>query len=809
MPSSNGQVDEAREWCGQLAAALDEAQSNAQALLEKYQAIADRAEHFFLTMDFGFLYSPQRGVFHIGYNVDAERPDDNYYDLLASEVRLASLIAIAKGDVPERHWLHLGRPLTELKGMRALLSWSGTMFEYLMPSLLMRSYGNTLLDQSVDAVVEHQIDYGRQRNVPWGVSESGYYRFDNNQIYQYRAFGVPGLGFKRGLGDDLVVTPYASVLALSHRPQEVVANLDQLTEMGMLGDYGYYEAVDYTPARLATGREHAIVRSYMIHHQGMILLSLANYLQDQRMVERFHSDPRIQSAELLLQEQIPYHAPLEESIHEDNVVAPAVQPDIAAAPWRVPVQHPFPLVHFLSNGRYGTLITNAGGGFSRWTEMDLTRWRADATRDDWGTWVYLVDQESGELWSIGAQPTATALSQREVHFYAHRADFQCVVNEIAAIMEVTIPPDDDVEIRRIRVTNQGDRPRRILLCSYGEVILGPQAADWRHPAFNKLFVESEHWSETNTLFFRRRARAADEDPIFLAHTLVVEPDREVTGAHTADRAEFLGRGGSPRTPAALGAGSPSLGGATGSGLDPIMALAQAIELAPHTTAELAYVTTAAGSRAAVVEQVQRYHDWSQIQRGFDQARTQSELELRRLDLNTEGLQRIQQLLSLLFFPHSALRAEPEVLAANREGQPGLWPLAISGDCPILLVRVANEEETALVAELLARSHLLAQSRVADRSRHPEPDRKRVCPGTAGPDSPFADAHGVRFLAEPTGRYLSSRRAQLERGSPDATHVCRPRRTGWRQGFTGRATQPATYAATCIAGLCAHVQPRRD
>ncbi len=415
-PGPIAQVEEARQWSSRLTAALDEAQTNALALQEAFESLAARAEKYTLDMDFGFLYSPQREVFHIGYNVDAEKADGSYYDLLASEARIASLIAIAKGDVPEKHWLHLGRPLTEVEGMRTLLSWSGTMFEYLMPILLTRSYANTLLDQSIYAVVAYQMDYARQKGVPWGISESGYYRFDQDQNYQYRAFGTPGLGFKRGLGDDLVVAPYASLLALPVRPQAVMDNLATLAKMGMLGDYGYYEAIDFTPGRLDLGQEYAIVREYMVHHQGMTLLSLANYLRGERMVNRFHADPRIQSAELLLQEQIPYHAPLEEESDEEGVPTLNIQPSVVASPWRVPVQSAFPQVNYLSNGRYGVLITNSGGGYSRWQDKDLTRWSADATQDNWGAWVYLQDDESGELWSLGAQPTVTAIGRARSEF---------------------------------------------------------------------------------------------------------------------------------------------------------------------------------------------------------------------------------------------------------------------------------------------------------------------------------------------------------------------------------------------------------
>ncbi|MCZ7666745.1 MAG: hypothetical protein M5U34_05700 [Chloroflexi bacterium] len=208
-------------------------------------------------MDFSFLYNPQRHVFHIGYNLENGRLDENYYDLLASEARIASLVAIAKRDVPPKHWLHLARPLTQLPEGLTLLSWSGTMFEYLMPPLLTNSFPGTLLAQSCRTIVKYQIDYGRQLDIPWGISESGFYTFDNALNYQYRAFGVPGAGFKRGLAEDRVIS-YASLMALSIDPKAVVANLHHLLQYQMMGMYGLYEAIDFTPSAWSWGRNQRL-----------------------------------------------------------------------------------------------------------------------------------------------------------------------------------------------------------------------------------------------------------------------------------------------------------------------------------------------------------------------------------------------------------------------------------------------------------------------------------------------------------------------------------------------------------------------
>jgi len=701
-------MDEAHIWCNQLSEGLDSARMVAEGFLINCRDLGEQAEAYLQAMNFQFLFDPRRQVFHLGYNVGSDNLDPNHYDLLASEARLASLLAIAKGDVPQSHWLHLARPITRLDGVRPLLSWNGSMFEYLMPSLLMRTYKGTLLDQTCREVVRAQIAYGRHKNVPWGISEAGYYGFDDNLNYQYKGFGVPGLGFKRGLGDDLVISPYASLLALSLDPQAVVDNISRLIEHGMLGYYGFYEATDYTPSRQHLGQKSAIVQSYMVHHQGMILLSLTNYLQDEMMLRRFHADSRVQSTNLLLQEQVPQQVAAEAPHPEEISALRPIQPRPSLRPWHAPVDAPLPQAHFLSNGRYCLLITSAGSGYSRWQEMDLTRWRSDTTLDDWGTWVYVQDKDTGDLWSAGHQPCGFSSEKQDVLFYAHKAEFQRRDHDISLRMEITVHPADDVEIRRITLTNHSDRRRRLRLTSYAEVVLASSAADQRHPAFTKLFVESEFLPELSTLLFRRRPRSAKEKPIYLAHLLLTDGNNNVT-SHESDRTRFLGRSRTIHSPEALTGDNPGLSGTTGATLDPIMALSQEIELDPHEKNQLVYITLASSSRQGALTLAHRYQTLSAVEEAFAQALSHSERELHRLDLTTLELEHIQQLLSVLLYPHAALRANPATLAANTKGQPGLWPYAISGDYPILLVRIGSDEETGLVSELL-RAHAYWRNR---------------------------------------------------------------------------------------------------
>jgi cyclic beta-1,2-glucan synthetase len=694
---SADQIQEALTWCNQLRERLNSTQLRVKTLLAGYRNLAFQAEAFFQAMDFRFLFNTEREVFHIGYNVTREKFDDNCYDLLASEARLGSLLAIAKRDVPQNHWLHLGRPMTSVVNVRTLLSWSGTMFEYLMPTLLMESYEQTFLTQSCRAAVDYQIAYGQEKNVPWGISESSYYAFDTNMTYQYRAFGVPGLGFQRGLTQDLVITPYASLLALRLRPQAVRQNMDHLDDLKMRGLYGFYEAIDYSQSRLLR-QDHAIVQSYMAHHQGMILLSLTNYLLHDPMIRRFHTDPAVQSVEMLLQEKVPNRAPVEYP-HQDETTAQALrQAHVTLAPWSVPVDATLPQVHVLSNGRYSTLITSAGGGYSQWQGLGLTRWQADTTSEAWGTWIYLQDQDYGTVWSAGYQPTRVTPNSQQVLFYPHQAEFQRRDHDITLHMQITVTADDDVEIRQITLANHSDHERHLRLVSYGEVLLAPQTE--QHPAFNKLFIESEYVPENNMLLFHRRPRAADEKPIYLGHLLITDADNKISSTYDGDKMRFVGRGMTALAPAALQQDALGLSQQVGITLDPIMSLGQDLVLKPHATARLAYLTLATHSRQEAISLADRYKEWPSITRAFDSARRQNELALRQLDLDAPQLALIQQVLAALLYPSAKLRASSDVLSANTKGQSGLWAFSISGDYPILLVCIRDAIELPLVQELL-------------------------------------------------------------------------------------------------------------
>ncbi|HEX6202945.1 MAG TPA: glucoamylase family protein, partial [Thermoanaerobaculia bacterium] len=598
---------------GPAVTAVPAAAAPEPALAERLAALAARADAFAEAMRFGFLYDPQRRIFAIGYRLaDAEVPgrlDASYYDLLASEARLASFLAIARGEVPQSHWFHLGRLVTNVDGAPTLLSWSATAFEYLMPLLLMRSYPETLLDQSCRMAVRAQRRYGAERGVPWGVSESACNVVDRHGTYQYKAFGIPGLGLKRGLGDELVVAPYATALAVTVEPTHAVRNLRRLAAEGLAGEHGFYEAIDYTRRAASdedgppAGGRGTVVRTYMAHHQGMTLVAIANALAGQPMVERFHADPRVRATELLLQERVPRRVAITRPrpVEETHRTPPA--PAAAVRRFRSPHTR-FPHSQFLGNGAYTAVVTNAGGGASHWRGRSVTRSRQDATRDPAGQLLYLRDVRSGVVWRPTYQSGAGESADYRVTFQPEKAVFRRREAGIATLLEIAVSTEDDVEVRRLRITNHDDRPREIEVTSYAEIVLAPPEDDLAHPSFVKLFVESEYLPDSAALLFRRRPRGADEDALWAVHVLALEGRPQGPVEWETDRARFLGRGRGAADPEALD-GRP-LSGTTGAVLDPVASLRQRLRLPPGGSARLAFSTGVATRRDDALALAHKY-----------------------------------------------------------------------------------------------------------------------------------------------------------------------------------------------------------
>ncbi len=614
-----------------------------------------------------------------------------------------SFVAIAKGDLPVKHWFRLGRDVTLIDGGSALISWSGSMFEYLMPLLVMGEPAGSLLENTTRLVVRRQMEYGRELRVPWGISESAFNRRDLNLTYQYSSFGVPGLGLKRGLSQDLVISSYSTGLATMVDAKAAAQNFAVLAAAGGRGRYGWYEALDYTPVRIPEGQTVAVVRAYMAHHQGMTLVSIANALCHEAMRSRFHAEPIVRATELLLQERIPRDVAITFPRAEEVAEAEKTREIVAPMVRRFRSPHdPVPRTHLLSNDRYVVMMTAAGSGYSHWRDLAITRWQEDVTRDAWGSYVFLRDVGSGAVWSAGYQPSCVEPDSYEVKFAEDRAEISRRDGTITTKTEVVVSPEDDAEVRRLSITNLGSRTREIELTSYAEVVLASSSADDAHPAFSKLFVQTEFVDGVGALLATRRLRSPGDSPVWAAHISVVEGDALGDLQFETDRARFLGPGREIRNPVSIVDGAP-LSNTVGDVLDPIFSLRLTVRIAPGATARIAFWTLVAPSRTEVLDLVDKHRDSSAFDRAATRAWTQAQVQLLHLNTSPEEAHLFQRLANHILYSDPTLRPSSEVLKLNDCPQSGLWPHSISGDLPIVLVRTDETEDLEIVRQLV-RAH---------------------------------------------------------------------------------------------------------
>ncbi len=683
------------EWLLQVEATL---KSVIDSIPEKLSLFEDMAKNFeqLSIVDYDFLMDKDTNHLSIGYNVDELRRDESFYDMLASEARMGIFVGIAQGLLPQESWFSLGRLLTDSKDGPVLLSWSGSMFEYLMPQLVMPTYENTLLHATNIAMVKRQIEYAKKRGVPWGISESGYNSVDASLNYQYQAFGVPGLGLKRGLENDLVIAPYASMLALMVAPNDAASNLKILAEQGFDGEYGFYEAVDYTKTRVPRGENYALINSFMAHHQGMGFLSFAYVLLNRPMQNRFAAELRFQAALLLLQERIPTksifyaHTAKVTDMHTTEADA---QLRIINSP-----NTPMPELQLLSNGNYQVMVTNSGGGYSRWKNLAVTRWREDAVSDNYGIFCYIKDIDSGDFWSNTYHPTRqpskkyeTIFSQGTIEFYRRDFGFETKT-------QIVVSPEDNVEIRKIKITNRSQVPKILEITSYTELVLATQASDEAHPAFSNLFVQTEILPKYNAIFGTRRPRSKDELPPHFFHLMDVYGAEVEEISFETDRMQFIGRGRTLANPKALDAGK--LDGNQGAVLDPIMSTKCRITIMPSSTATIDLIYGICESREESEALMHKYRDKNLKKRALELSWTHSQVLLRQINATEADAQLFGKLAASVIYSNPAFRANEAVIKSNFRGQSGLWSHSVSGDLPIVLVQIFTLESLDLVTQMI-------------------------------------------------------------------------------------------------------------
>jgi len=650
-------------------------------------------------MDVSFLYDDANHLMTIGFNVDSQQRDTSDYDLLASEARLAIFVNIAQGQALQESWFALGRLMTVNDGEPTLISWSGSMFEYLMPLLVMPTYPGTLLDQTYHAAVRRQIAYGKQCKRPWGISESGYFAFDNQLNYLYRAFGVPGLGLKRGLADDMVIAPYACAMALMVAPELACQNLQRLEKEKALGQYGFYEAIDFTPSRLPRDKEKALVRSFMSHHQGMSLLSISYLLHNQPMQQRFAADPLFQATLLLLQERIPKNASNYLKIPKSpNGVAAAHRPEATTRSFSTPNTRT-PQVQLLSNGAYHTVLTQAGSGYSRWKDVQVTRWREDSTCDDYGLFAYVRDIKTGEFWSTIYQPTLGAVENYKAEFTESHANFSRNDKLLDLHTEIVVSPEDDIELRRVRIHNRAKYRRTIEFTSYSEIVLTAQAADLAQPSFSNLFIETELLPEKHAILATRRPLDEQQISPWMLHLLNVYSDQTVAVSFETDRVRFIGRDRNLTAPIAM-LEHGDLSNTQGAVLDPIVAIRARVTLEPDALVIFDLLTGMTDTHDHCLALVDKYQDRNLANRIFGLAWTHGQVLLHHLNISEENAQLYGKLASAIIYASKTRRADPAILTTNRRGQSNLWSYSISGDLPIILLQIEDGSNIDLVQQLV-------------------------------------------------------------------------------------------------------------
>ncbi|MCO5734526.1 glucoamylase family protein [Rhizobium sp. SSA_523] len=688
--------------------------TNIEPLRQRLIQLRDRARLLAFSMDFTFLYRKDRRLLSIGYRVESNDLDEACYDLLASECRLTSLFAIAKGDLPTEHWYRLGRQVVPIGARGALISWSGSMFEYLMPPLVMQERQGGILNQTNNLIVEEQMNHGRRLNIPWGISEAAFNARDHNLNYQYTNFGVPTLGLKRGLGQNAVIAPYASILASQYKPLEALENLQKLRAVGALGKYGFHDAVDYTPTRVPEGKRCAVVFNYYAHHHGMSIAAIANVVNNGKLRELFHSDPVVEAAELLLQEKAPREVPVMGSKYEPETPgkgqADLLRPEVRTI--QDPAGRDREMV-FLSNGHYSTMMTATGTGYSKWNGLSVTRWKPDPVEDRWGNFIFLRDTVSGEWWSTTAEPRRIEGEKVKTVFSDEKAEFHKTVGTLVSSVECIVATEHDAEGRRLTLLNTGTEDRFIEVTSYLEPVIANEDDDNAHPVFSRMFIRTEIGRRGDVIRAWRNKRNPNEPAMQIAHLAADNAGSSRPTEFETDRRRFLGRG---RTLSEAAAFDPdaSLSGTDGFTLDPILSLRRVVRVPAGKKVSVIFWTIAAPSREELDIAIERYRHPDSFGTELTQAWTRVQVQMRHIGISSQQAAAFQHLGRYLVYPDMHLRADAATVEAGLDSQRRLWGLSISGDLPIFTLRINDEMDMDVVKEALsAQEYLRSRGVMAD------------------------------------------------------------------------------------------------
>ncbi|WP_291706601.1 glucoamylase family protein [Clostridium sp.] len=662
---------------------------------ERLLVLSSEIESIMEDMKFDFLYNKERGLFSIGYNVEDKSLGNSYYDLMASESRTTSFLTIARGEIPKEHWYNLNRNMSKVFGFKTLASWSGTMFEYFMPYQIMKSFDNTIWSLTYSSVLKAQMSYGDKKDVPWGISESAYYVFDINDVYQYKAFGVPGVGLKRGLDDELVVSPYSSIMTLPLDTKASLDNLKNLYDLNAYGRYGFIEAIDYSEGK----EDSKEVRCYMVHHLGMSLLALDNVINNNILKERFHNIPEIKAAEILLKEKVPEYIVFDREIDVINFNKKLVEREEFIPRVFKGSKRENPEVLLLSNGVYSTMISDSGSGYSKKNDMTVYRWKGDSTSDSSGMFFYIKNLNSNDYWSATYEPCKEEKDDYLVEFTLDKARFKSTDGNISTKYEVMLSSEDNLEFRKITLKNNSKKQRTLEITSYLEVTLQSFEGDAVHPSFSNLFISTEYNEEAKALIGNRRPRAEGAITHYIFHNVVSNKNLEGDITYETSRLNFIGRNRDLKSPKVMDNDAP-LQNTVGTVLDPIMSIRCRITLKPGEEGSIYYLTGVGESKEEILDLIYKYKDIPVIEKSLDAYNYSNALELKHIGIRSAQANIYQSLASYLLYLHSGRKNREAYIKNISMNQENLWAYGISGDLPIILLVIYGEEDIDLLRQTI-------------------------------------------------------------------------------------------------------------
>ena len=641
--------------------------------------------------DFSKLYNNEISLFSIGFNIDENKLTDSYYDLLASEARQASLVAIAKKDVPAKHWNSLSKTLTTIDGKKGLVSWSGTAFEYLMPNINIKKYSGSLLDESCKFMIMSQKKYCDKLQIPWGISEAAFNLKDLNSNYQYKAFGIPWLGLKRGLVDDIVVSSYGSILAITEEPKEVLKNIKILKKYNMYGKYGLYESIDFTPERLGNNQKYEVVKTYMAHHQGLILLSINNLVNNNILQERFHQNPEIKSVDILLQEKLPEDMIITKERKEKVEKIKYVGNNTNYFKEIIDFKNNLPELNIISNEEYLVCANKNGTGFSKYKNILINRYKRTNEYNE-GIFFYFKNAKTKQIWS---NIYSENVQEYKTNFTADMN--QTVINNdnLKSKIKTIVAPNDNVEIRNIKIINDGNNEEILEISSVLEPVLSTENGDYAHKAFNNLFLKYEEIE--NGILIKRNKRGNQKE-IFLAVGFFAEKGNIEKLEYEIDKEKLYGRlnNNIPKKIEESERFSNNLGLV----VDPILSFRRTIKIGKQEKIELNLVLSISEDKGDAIEKLNNYKSFENVKRIFEISKIRNEENARYLQVTGSEMQLYQKILSYLLNLNPLKELYINKFSYGEFKQENLWRFGISGDFPIILVKIAEVNQVYVIRSIL-------------------------------------------------------------------------------------------------------------